>query len=207
MGYSLATTHHLIVAKDHLDPSLTLWMVFGSYDGLLLPYDGLPLPYGSYDGLPLPYGSYDGLPLPYGSYDGLPLPYGSYDSLPLPYGSYDGLPLPYGSYDGLPLPFPYPMMVLWLYPLPVACSPRSCPLLLLFSPLLLLFCPALLACALFCFCLCRHDELAPIVHLTRQYVAVYIHPLHTYTTPVCGKGLLEVLYIYIYTQHQYHVAA
>ena len=126
MGWDIVE-HLLItlVAKDHLDPFLTLWsldlmMVFPySMDpmmvhGLPLPYgsyiynyDGLSLPYGSYDGLSLPYGSYDGLSLPYGSYDGLPLPYGSYDGLPSPYGSYDGLPSPYGSYDGLPLPYSY----------------------------------------------------------------------------------------------------
>ena len=53
-NYSLTPIHHL-------DPSLTLWMVFGSFSY------GHPLPYGSCDGLSLLNGSYDGLPLPYGS--------------------------------------------------------------------------------------------------------------------------------------------
>ena len=56
MGWDIVE-HLLItlVAKDHLDPFLTHIMDLGSYHGLPLLYDGLPLPYGSYDGLPLPY--------------------------------------------------------------------------------------------------------------------------------------------------------
>ena len=75
------------------------------------------------------------------------------------FGSYDGLPLPYGSYDGLPLPCgSYDGL-----PLPYGYIPYKWPAILS-SP-------------------GRHDELVPIREY--NYVAVYIHPLHTYTTPVC----------------------
>ena len=91
--------------------------------------------------------------------------------LPLPYGSYDGLPYPMDLMMVFPYPmdpmivFPHPMVPMMVFPYPIAISLTSG---LLSCPLLLRFCPAHLACAL----------------LTRQYVAVYIHPLHH-----TGKGL------------------
>ena len=81
MGWDIVE-HLLItlVAKDHLDPFLTLWILWSLDLMMVFPYSMDPM---MVHGLPLPNGSYDGLPLPY---DGLPLPYG----LPLFYGSYDG---------------------------------------------------------------------------------------------------------------------
>ena len=158
---------------------------------MVFPYPMDPMMVFSYPMDPmmvLPYPMDPMMVFPYPMDPMMVFPYPMDPMMVLPYPMDPMMVFPYPMDPMMVFPYPMDPMMYDGLPLPYGYIPYQWPALLS-SP------PALQSCSFWLVpFVCRHDELVPIVNLTRKYVAVYIHPLHTYTTPVCSCLVQTLLY-------------